>query len=206
MTMPYNDTLPPSTPPSTAPSAAPSAASSTGPTRLADLGPRLCIFGPSGSGKSSLALAISRKTGLPVAHLDQLHHQPGTDWVQRPPQEFAALHRAAIAGERWVIEGNYSALMPERIARATGVILLDIGTPRSLWRYVRRSLFERRTRVGGLEGARDSVKWDMLHHIAVVTPPSRRRYAAKVAALDKPKIILPSARAIADFYASEGLM
>lgn len=183
----------------------PSAIGPTEPTRLADLGPHICIFGPSGSGKSTLALAIGRAIDAAVVHLDQLHHLPDTDWVKRPAADFAALHRAAIAGERWVIEGNYSSLMPERIARATGIILLDIGTGRSLWRYIRRCLFEQRTRVGGLAGAQDSVKWGMIHHIAMVTPPSRRRYAEMVAALDLPKIILPSAQAIAHFYAVEGL-
>ena len=54
---------------------------------LDDLGPRIIILGPSNSGKSTLAEAIARARGLEAIHLDQLHHQPGTDWVQRPPEE-----------------------------------------------------------------------------------------------------------------------
>ena len=46
---------------------------------LDDLGPRICIMGPSNSGKSTLADAIARACDLPVVHLDQLHHLPGTD-------------------------------------------------------------------------------------------------------------------------------
>jgi adenylate kinase family enzyme len=33
---------------------------------------RVAILGPGGAGKSELAQAISRRTGLPVVHLDRL--------------------------------------------------------------------------------------------------------------------------------------
>jgi adenylate kinase family enzyme len=118
---------------------------------LNQLGTRICIMGPSNSGKSTLAEAIAKARGLQVVHLDQLHHLPHTDWVPRPPAEFAALHDAAIAGDRWVMDGNYSRLLPQRLQRATGVILLDVPTTTSLYRYVRRCWFERDRR-GGLEG------------------------------------------------------
>lgn len=162
---------------------------------LAALGSRICILGPSNSGKSTLAVAIGRRCELPVVHLDRLHHRPHTDWVPRPPAEFLALHEQAIAGERWVIEGNYSLCMPERFARATGVILLNVGTPVSLWRYVRRAL-SGGPRAGALEGARDAVSWSMLHHLLVATPRNRRRYAAMIPALAVPAVVLPSVRAI----------
>ena len=171
---------------------------------LAAFGERICILGPSNSGKSTLADAIARKRGCAVVHLDQLHHQPGTDWVPRPADEFIALHEAAIAGERWVMEGNYTACLPQRLARATGVIVLDVSTVTSLWRYVRRTLWER-DRVGGLDGARERLKLDMLHYIAVVTPFNRRRYAKIFAALDLPAVRLASTRAIDAAYDDWGL-
>src|SRR5580692_728905 len=119
--------------------------------RLADLGPRICIMGPSNSGKSTLATAIGRACGLATIHLDQLFHLPNTDWRPRPAEEFIALHDAALAGARWVMEGNYSRCMPQRFARATGAILLNAATALSLLRYLRRSWFGR-DRPGGLEG------------------------------------------------------
>ncbi|TRW16923.1 P-loop NTPase family protein [Glacieibacterium frigidum] len=171
---------------------------------LDDLGPRICILGPSNSGKSTLAAAIGRARGLPAVHLDQLQHLPGTDWVQRPEAEFGALHDAVIAGERWVIDGNYSRLLPQRLERATGIIALDLSTARSLWRYVRRTLFER-DRVGALDGGRERVKWEMIHHIAVATPPRSRRQAALLETTDLPGIRLPNPKALTDFYRAQGL-
>ncbi len=167
--------------------------------QLQELGRRICILGPSNSGKSTLAAAIARKLGLPAVHLDQLHHLPGTDWQPRPTAEFVALHDAAIAGESWVMDGNYSKCMPQRLQRATGVILLDISVPASLLRYFRRTLYEHR-RVGSLEGGRDSVKWLMIRHIAVVSPKNRRRYAAMFDKIGLPKVRLASIGAISRAY------
>jgi adenylate kinase family enzyme len=71
------------------------------------------VIGPSTSGKSTLAAAIGHSRGLPVVHLDQYRHRPRTAWVERPDDEFAALHGEAVRGERWVIEGNNSRRLPE---------------------------------------------------------------------------------------------
>lgn len=163
------------------------------------LGPRIAILGPSNSGKSTLACAISRVTGLPVVHLDQLYHLPRTDWVPRPSDEFTALHETAIADAHWVMEGNYTRLLSRRLDRATGVILLDVPTSVSLYRYVRRCWFERERR-GGLEGGLDSVKWDMIRHITTVTRSNRIRYRQMFEDIRQPKLVLNSTKALARFY------
>ncbi|CAM5775632.1 hypothetical protein LMIY3S_05122 [Labrys miyagiensis] len=172
--------------------------------KLGDLGSRICIMGPSNSGKSTLANAIARKRNLDPIHLDQLRHRPHTDWEMRPNEEFQTLHDAALAGERWVMEGNYSRLLPQRLARATGFILLDVSTGASLLRYLRRSWFKHDRR-GGLPGGKDSVKWDMLYHIAIRTRGNRSRYAQLFEEIDLPKIQLFSGREITKFYRTEGL-
>ncbi len=161
-------------------------------------------MGPSNSGKSTLATAIGRARGLTPIYLDQLHHLPDTDWRPRPDEEFIALHDGALCGARWVMDGNYSRCLPQRLARATGVILLDTPTATSLLRYLRRTWFER-DRLGALKGGRDTVKWEMIHHIAVVTRKNRRRYKEMFDAISLPKVMLPTAREIAQFYRSEGL-
>lgn len=167
--------------------------------QLAALGRRICVLGPSNSGKSTLAAAVARKRGLPVVHLDQLYHVPNTDWRPRPTAGFVALHDAAIADESWVMDGNYSLCLPQRLRRATGVILLDISVPASLLRYFRRTLFEQ-GRIGALEGGRDSVKWLMIRHIAVVSPKNRRQYGKMFEGIELPKVRLDCLRAIRRAY------
>jgi adenylate kinase family enzyme len=171
---------------------------------LSELGDRICIMGPSNSGKSTLADAIGRKKGMQTIHLDVLHHLPETDWVPRVFADFQRLHDSAITADRWVVDGNYSQLLPQRLARATGFILLDISTPLSLFRYIRRSLV-RRGRIGGLEGGKDSVKWDVLKHIAIATPKNRKRYAKLQHTIELPKVCLTSAAQIDACYSAWGL-
>jgi hypothetical protein len=171
---------------------------------LDDLGPRICILGPSNSGKSTLAAAIGRARDLPPIHLDQLRHLPNTDWRLRPEEDFSALHDAAIQEPAWVMDGNYSRLLPQRLARATGVILLDVPAVTSLLRYLRRSWLGR-DRLGGLDGGADGVKWTMIQHILVTTPGNRRRYEELFNDLRLPKIRLSTPRESARFHRSEGL-
>lgn len=131
---------------------------------LAALGRRIMINGPSNAGKSTLADAIGRKLGIPPVHLDRFSHEEHGNWVPRSEEAFQALHDAAIEDEAWVMDGNYSRLMPQRYARATGVVVIDDHLLRRYLRYFNRSLFQRQ-RIGGLESGRDSVKWEMIRWI-----------------------------------------
>ena len=123
------------------------------------LGPRVAILGPSNSGKSTLAVSISQKTGLDPVHLDQLRHLPHTNWQERSDEEFAQLHDQAIKKDSWVIEGNYSTLLPHRLDRATGLILLNGNLWLRYFRYVKRTLKNTETRAGHLAGGQDRLSW-----------------------------------------------
>lgn len=92
---------------------------------LSQLGSRICIIGPSNSGKSTLALALGKTLGIPTHHLDQLAHLPHTNWHRRPDADFVHAHDEIIRKESWVVDGNYSLCMPQRFDRSAGVIWLD---------------------------------------------------------------------------------
>lgn len=171
---------------------------------LESLGQRICVCGPSNGGKSRLASAIGARLGVPAVHLDQFRHLPNTDWVQRPDAEFQALHDEAVSGECWVMDGNYSMLGPQRWQRATGIVLVGTDRWSALWRYFRRTLFEPE-RVGNLEGAKDSVKWEMIRWIVFVQPAGRDAYAAKLEAIGLPLVRLHSFGDLKRLYAAWGL-
>lgn len=99
---------------------------------------RVMVIGGSGAGKSWFARRLGLRTGLPVVHMDQLFWEPG--WVAAEEQVFLGRVAAAIAGDRWVMEGNYSRTWPMRLARADTVIFLDIPTATRAWRVAQRVL------------------------------------------------------------------
>jgi len=172
---------------------------------LAALGPRIMICGPSNTGKSTLCVALAARLGAEAYHLDLFRHLPSTDWVQRSDDEFAALHDEAISHERWAMDGNYSVLMPQRMARATGIIMLGGSRWANFRRYLWRTLFEKRGRAGSLAGDKDSLKWDMVRWLLIVQPKNRDRDLARVRAAGLPLIELRSMSELRRLYREWGL-
>ena len=172
---------------------------------LETLGPRIMICGPSNSGKSTLNVAIGQKLDLPVIHLDLLYHQPNTNWVPRPKDEFVALHDVATAGERWVMDGNYFGTVTQRLARATGIIMLGSEPWRAAARNVRRTLFETKRRAGQLEGAQDSLKLEFFRFILFEQPKKRERDLKILRSSGLPMVTLNSMRELNRLYEAWGL-
>ena len=83
------------------------------------------IVGCGGAGKSTLARQLGEKLDLPVVHLDKLFWRPGWEHISRP--EFDELHRKAMEGETWILDGDYSRTMAERIKHCDTVIYLDFS-------------------------------------------------------------------------------
>lgn len=171
---------------------------------LENFGDRIMVCGPSNAGKSTLAEAIGRKLGRQVFHIDLFRHLPATDWVQRPDAEFEALHDAAILDDHWVMDGNYSHLMPRRIARATGIILICDNRWNTLRRYFWRTLAQR-NRIGSLAGDRDSVKWEMIHWILGPSARNLVRYRRELPATGLPYVETHSMTELNRLYSAWGL-
>ena len=98
------------------------------------------------------------------------------------------------------MEGNYSRLMPARLSRATGAILVTSSPWLRFSRYLRRTLVNRSDRAGHLEGAQDSIKWEMILWILVRTRNSDAKYAETLRRSGLPRIECHTARALNDLY------
>jgi adenylate kinase family enzyme len=97
---------------------------------------RILIIGPCGSGKSTLARELAPRMGLPLVHMDQLGWQAG--WIETEKAEMNARLAEAVAGERWLIEGNYGSTLAPRLERADTVIYLDFPIRLCLRRLIKR--------------------------------------------------------------------
>lgn len=170
--------------------------------QLKDLGHRICIIGPSSGGKSTLALALSKKLNIEVCHLDQLAHIPYTDWQPRDRKLLEADHNLFLELHKtWIIEGNYSFLMPERFARATSVIWLDFDLWGSLRRYIWRSFQGVDARPGNLEGATQQFSWEHLHYMTFLAPQKRANYQNLLQKSDVTTLRLHSFQELKKYYA-----
>jgi adenylate kinase family enzyme len=174
-------------------------------TPLSHLGSRICIIGPSSSGKSTLAEALGAKIEAKAVHLDLLAHYPDTQWQARPKSELVALHDAQLSNEAWVIEGNYSVCMPQRFARATAAVWLDFGRWGCLWRYIRRSMQPAAKRKGVLPGSVERLSWKMVDFILFQQPVKHKKYADLLKGVKGPVLRLKSMRELQALYAGWGL-
>ncbi|MBQ6678895.1 MAG: adenylate kinase [Lachnospiraceae bacterium] len=86
---------------------------------------KIIILGCSGSGKSTLAFQLQEITGLPLIHLDNVWWKP--DWTHISRDEFDRKLAAILAGESWIIDGDYSRTYEPRFQACDTVIFLDFS-------------------------------------------------------------------------------
>jgi adenylate kinase family enzyme len=99
---------------------------------------RILVYGVTGSGKSTAAAAIGRRTGLPVTLVDELTWLPG--WVPVEASVQRELIGKVVAGERWVMDSSYGDWLGFVLPRTQLVVGLDYPRWLSLARLVRRTV------------------------------------------------------------------
>jgi adenylate kinase family enzyme len=140
---------------------------------------RFVVIGGSGSGKTTVARRLAEEHDLPYVELDALHWGP--EWTPVPDDEFRVLVETAIAGDAWVVDGNYYGKLGDLVLeRAELVVWLDLPLrvtfPR-LWSRTRRRKREK-TELwnGNRETWREALfKRDSLFLYALRTHRGRRR-------------------------------
>lgn len=139
---------------------------------------RICILGNSGSGKSTLADALGKHYTISVYHLDRelLHGQ----FQPYPYEEQKIRHASFVAGENWVIDGNYRSLLPERAKRATHIIFLDVSRTTTLPRIIRRYFTKSHLSKSIPEQAKDGLSWQFLKFVARYSRNSWKKHVQTV--------------------------
>jgi adenylate kinase family enzyme len=153
---------------------------------------RVSVVGNSGSGKTTLGRALAARLDVPFVELDAIHHLQG--WTPIDTTEFRRKVGQVTAGDGWVIDGKYGAVIDLIWARADTVVWFDL--PRRtvirqlLWRTVRRAVTgeelwngnrERFTSLFRLDPQESLLRWAWTrHHIY------RERYAR--AAAERPDL------------------
>ena len=87
---------------------------------------KVIVIGCPGSGKSTFARALQKKTGLPLVHLDLLYWNADRTTVSR--EVFRERLQAALEKDRWIIDGNYNSTMELRLEFCDTVFFLDYPT------------------------------------------------------------------------------
>lgn len=165
---------------------------------------RVLIIGPCGSGKSTLARELAPRLGLPLVHMDQLGWQAG--WIETGKAELNARLAEVVAGERWLIEGNYGSTLGPRLDRADTVIYLDFPIALCLWRLIRRvTTLRGRSRPDMPEGCPERFDLAFFWYVLCWNNGPGPRTEAKLAAYTGKVIRLTGPRALADWRTAQRL-
>ena len=100
---------------------------------------RILILGRTGSGKTTLARELAGLVDVPHVELDSLYFGPSFSTAPLPVLRERT--SAAIAGERWVTDGNKKAVRDLVWPRADTVVCLDYPVAVSLLRLGRRAVW-----------------------------------------------------------------
>ena len=90
-----------------------------------DCGKRIIVLGCAGSGKSTFSRRLAEHTRLPLIHLDSIWWRADGTHISR--DEFDRRLNDILAGESWIIDGDYSRTYEVRFRACDTVIFLDYG-------------------------------------------------------------------------------
>ena len=147
---------------------------------------RINVVGTSASGKSTMATALAERLRVPCIELDALHWGP--NWTEAPVELFRERVAAAIAGDGWVVDGNYARARDLVWARADTVVWLDYPLRTVLGRFVRRTARRIARREELWSGNREQLRTQLLSRdslllwILTTYRARRREYPSLLAA------------------------
>ncbi len=99
---------------------------------------RILVIGTSGSGKSTVALAIAKRLSLTYTPTDPFYWEPG--WKPASSAKVDARLRAVLAEPAWVLDGNFDDRRDWVWARAEGIVWLDLPWLLTVYRVVTRNV------------------------------------------------------------------
>ena len=125
---------------------------------------RVLIIGCSAAGKSTVARELGKTLRIEVIHLDKLLWKPGCNLTRET--EEPQVVRELLGRPRWIMDGNYTASLPMRLAAADTVVFIDYPRPLCLMRAIKRLLtFAGRTRPDMGAACPERLDWNFFRWI-----------------------------------------
>lgn len=160
---------------------------------------RIIVIGCPGSGKSRFSRALHNSTGIPLYHLDMMYWKADKTTVEK--SVFLERLRAVIEKDRWIIDGNYSSTMEQRMAACDTVIFLDYPTEVCL-AGIKERQGKPRSDMPWTENGEDT---EFLEYIKSYNSLQRPHVLALLDKYSDKKIIVFKSRAQADRFEKEVL-
>lgn len=118
---------------------------------------KIHIIGCSGSGKTYLAKALSKKYNIPHFDLDDIQWDNSADsyGIKMPIEKRAELLNDILQNENWIIEGVYYAWVGKCFEDADKIYVLDIPKRVYTYRIIKRTI---KRKLGLEKGKKETLK------------------------------------------------
>lgn len=132
---------------------------------------RISIVGGSGSGKSTLCNILSKELNLPAIHLDGINFNP--NWVEIDKTERDKIISSKALEDKWIIDGNYTKTLKQRLERADLIIWLDYSTFTLLKGIFKRFLQTRNKERLEIPGCKERINFTFIKYVATYNKKKR---------------------------------
>lgn len=166
---------------------------------MVNIGKRIMVVGSPGSGKSTFSRKLSETTGIPLIHLDKEFWNSG--WVETTREEWIKKQENLIAGDSWILDGNYGGTMELRLGKADTLILFRLNRFVCLTRYLKRVVTNlNKIRPDMPEGCPEKFDFEFMKYIWNFPEASGRRNFERIKKCNDKNIIIFNKRYEVDRY------
>lgn len=159
---------------------------------------KVIIIGCPGSGKSTFARALHKKTGIPLFYLDMIYWNPDKTTVSK--EVFRERLSKILSENEWIIDGNYGSTMEMRMTECDTVFFLDYSADICL-SGIKERMGKSRPDMPWIETEEDS---EFMEFIGNYNTESRPKVIDLLSKYSEKNIIIFKTRYEADSYLKTG--
>jgi len=125
---------------------------------------RIAIFGPTGAGKTTLALKLSQKLGLNCYHLDKYFFKE--NWEPREKTEFQEILKELVNEDNWIIDGSMISSFELRFEKADLIIYYAPSRLKCIFRILKRTYFDNRKHIDDrAQNCPERLNWELFKYM-----------------------------------------
>ncbi len=149
---------------------------------------RISIVGGPGSGKSTLCNILSRELGLPAIHLDAINFNK--NWVEVDKSKRDKIISMKSKEEKWIIDGNYTKTLKERLYKSDFIIWLDYSTFMHLKGVIKRYLKIRNSEKPEIPGCKERLRFSFIKFVVMYNKSKRNVIVEYLKDIPKDKVMV----------------